>query len=969
MAQDGSEFWLYRADGGSVHFVGTNGPNPTGGYFRWEYRATELYDPHGLHTELIYEPIGEDYFLTQVKQEGNRWLNIVWKTFPNYSAPVIGRVETGGDAGSQQVNYKYTNALLTSVSYADTPAPGQTSSAFYTYGYSYQGDQPGVGPQSLFPVLKRADDPHYAGAMTKIFYNYYGQSCPTLSQNPANPLPMGFYDWFYFTPEAIAEERNDTANGAIVSRFAAACHTGLRKDYNGIGGWRTFYFGRSANDTEMLGILGYQMTKATDFAQENTTPSTPPFRKQNGPEPSKVWDARGIRTELSYDDSGGPAAIHYVDGSNAYNDRIDPGGSSGSLAPDPIRLRNKQHHWLFHKTDENGNVTTYRRDERRRVTDIYYPGGSSEHYTYNEWNQMTTHVLPSGAVQSYEYDAYHRLEREYNSVDILISPSDYKFYTYYGPGNHPEWTDLVEMVIDGRARVSGAPFTARMTYNGRQQVMSVEHASTTGQYPTVRYEYDKYGNRTAVIDEMGHRKDSTYDSYRRCISTTEQIGPGTGCNGVQVRRWDWIYDRVIEYGPGNQASFPPSTHTSKEWRIQIEPAFDSTGRRRATARTFDVNNRMISEQTGLYQLSGEPPGTLHAEGDAETHSLTYDPNGQKSTSTDPLQRVTSYSYDNRNRLETTTEPKRQDQTSYPVTRFEYDAAGNKKRVTFPDTKFQRWENYDAFGQAAQFFDESNHPTDLIYQWGPMKKLHQVTTHRTKDGGGIEHQPTTFTYDLTGRPTLTLFPDGSTEVTTYELGQLKTYQTRRGQKKVVDVYDARGREKHHYWLTPQNAVDTQTPAISQDWDDAGRMTRISNSFSIIDYTYDDAGQVRTEGTTVTGSGGLAEVRYCRYPNGEVSQITYPNGSTVVNRNYTPRGQLESVGWGAGAMSYVYLRDGKIDYQARTNHVDTKFEYDGRGDNQVGPAQKHRFEPRPGLPGILAGRSGPDRGLETGNGRLL
>jgi len=61
---------------------------------------------------------------------------------------------------------------------------------------------------------------------------------------------------------------------------------------------------------------------------------------------------------------------------------------------------------------------------------------------------------------------------------------------------------------------------------------------------------------------------------------------------------------------------------------------------------------------------------------------------------------------------------------------------------------------------------------------------------------------------------------------------------------------------------------------------------------------------------------------------VAQITYPNG-TIVTRNHTPRGQLESVGWGSGATSYVYLRDGRVDYQARTNDVTTSYEYDGRG----------------------------------------
>jgi hypothetical protein len=96
----------------------------------------------------------------------------------------------------------------------------------------------------------------------------------------------------------------------------------------------------------------------------------------------------------------------------------------------------------------------------------------------------------------------------------------------------------------------------------------------------------------------------------------------------------------------------------------------------------------------------------------------------------------------------------------------------------------------------------------------------------------------------------------------------------------------------------------------------------------EYGYDDAGAVRTERTTVAGSGGTNEVRYCRYPNGEVSRTTYPNG-TAVDRIYTARGQLKDVGWGAGSTSYVYWPDGKVKYQARTNGVTTNYEYDGRG----------------------------------------
>ena len=152
--------------------------------------------------------------------------------------------------------------------------------------------------------------------------------------------------------------------------------------------------------------------------------------------------------------------------------------------------------------------------------------------------------------------------------------------------------------------------------------------------------------------------------------------------------------------------------------------------------------------------------------------------------------------------------------------------------------------------------------------------------------------------------------------------------------------------------------------------------IANAFSTISYAYDSAGQVQVEGTSVTGGGGTKAMAYCRYPNGEVSQITYPNGSTVVNRNYTARGQLSSVGWGSGATSYVYLPDGKVDYQPFTNGVVTRYGYDGRGmiqsvshKNAGGQNLAYREYWRDDRDRILAWKRGPmggPNGMEDGRG---
>jgi YD repeat-containing protein len=79
--------------------------------------------------------------------------------------------------------------------------------------------------------------------------------------------------------------------------------------------------------------------------------------------------------------------------------------------------------------------------------------------------------------------------------------------------------------------------------------------------------------------------------------------------------------------------------------------------------------------------------------------------------------VTNYEYNSRDWLITTTETA----TAPPrITRLEYDIAGNKTKVTFPDSETQKWpaNGYDAFGQPHVFIDERQHTTNMDYwPWG------------------------------------------------------------------------------------------------------------------------------------------------------------------------------------------------------------------------------------------------------------
>ena len=209
----------------------------------------------------------------------------------------------------------------------------------------------------------------------------------------------------------------------------------------------------------------------------------------------------------------------------------------------------------------------------------------------------------------------------------------------------------------------------------------------------------------------------------------------------------------------------------------------------------------------------------------------------------------------------------------------------------------------------------------------MKKLDTVKTYRLKDSGGSETQVTDFDYDAMGRPKQTIFPDGTREISLSELGQLKTWQTRKNQIKTI-AYDARGRESSHSW-------SDATPAVSRTWDDAGRLAVIWNIFSSIDYGYDSAGQVIFEGNDIAGSGGRTQTNCFRYPSGEVGHLYYPGG-TYLRRDYTPRGQLKAAGWDDEEnnwwhklVHYTYRPDGKVDHQDYGNLTTGAFGYDERG----------------------------------------
>lgn len=968
---DGDNFDLFRADGSTVHFDGA-------------WQATKMTDPHGLTTTLTYASN-----LLTVTGPDARSLRIIYGNVGsdcvNLTAcsQVVSAVESGSGAGLQRVEYDYTEFLfntaflttlpqyrhpLIAARYVSPVDATGASTAPAAYHYTPYLNNVTIGKYAFGPLLDDANDPRFDGPMTHIKYVYRGGPGGTPFYSDATCPGYQYLPRWSFAPFPMEKELSGDTNLLVSQLYIppnCAPDTGTRTETRGSFGSRKFYYGETGGADPSDGAQTYNsgsvVTKLTDFAAAQPSPTPADFRRDYitaAGHPWRVFDQRKNLIEYKWSPSINPPVGSPPDKQDSCSQiseiwfrGFDNGGLDGNNSgsshttfrsydwkatsftgdnwgsPDAA-LNNPYKQWLHSKTDERNFTTKYTRDAHRRVTRIDYPDLSSETFAYNILGQTETHVTASGATETYVYDnGTHLLQSESNSVE----PDNYKEYTYDAFGH-------IATMREGRARANGASYSVMMEYDARHQVTKVHYPSTGGAGdPYVLYEYDGYGNCTGITNELGHRSSYTYDAYRRCSSYTEPLDAPAwnGIGNVSSRTWNWYYDRAIP--PNYTTVADQSTHTSKQWRVQIEPAFNSPavgasiGDRRLSAHKFDYNDRIIEDQKGLIQRGSD--GAWLGTSDTETVLYQYDFNGNKQKYTDARGRMTTYTYDKRDRVTQTKEETAVGVTPYVsrITSTAWDPTGNKTLVTFPDNKTQQWLSYNEFGHPRQFVDERGNITGLNYwPWGPMTKVQTVITTRDKDAGGTEEQHTDFFCDYLGRPGTVYFPDGSYEQTIFQYGQVSSWRTRKSAQKTIN-YDARGRETSHTWN------DSLTPGVTRQWDDANRLASLVNSFSTITYGYDKAGQAISETSSVTGALGAATLTYFRYPDGGAGNLVYPNGFKL-RRDYTARGQLAATGSSdpngnflTTFARYTYLSDAKLDLEDNNppTGMHTKFTYDGRG----------------------------------------
>jgi RHS repeat-associated protein len=515
------------------------------------------------------------------------------------------------------------------------------------------------------------------------------------------------------------------------------------------------------------------------------------------------------------------------------------------------------------------------------------------------------------------------------------------------------------------------------------------------------YVADANGNRitlgytngllTSLTDTDGQQLLIDYNTQGRIAHVTNPLGPGPADDLITTYAYDGSGEHLVQvtepggrvtsytYDSGDGAprdhallsvAYPDGTHDYF--------AYDSLGRLVSTSGdnaeqlvtyAYDTTGGVtVTDATGVttsisYGLNGQIAQVRDAEGrivsldynsmttpaqlvgpSGEKYSYTYDTHGNLVGVRDPLQQLTTFTYDPTfNQITSVTDARGNGM------QYGYDTQGNLISITYADGTHENYTydasgnvltatnrrgqvlkyTYNAAGEITSEDDPTTAGTDFTYAYdtagiltsatdadGTTTMAYDPNTNlliRINYPGGLFF---TFEYDASGRRTKRTDQDGHVENSTYDsLGRLDTMTDENGALIVHYDYDAAGRLSKK---TLGNGVYTLYV-----YDAAGNVSRLLNLradgsvLSRFDYTYDASGQ-QTSMTTLDGT-----YTYGYDPLGELTSVTYPDGH-IVSYDYDAAGNRIQVDDNGMVTSYT-----TNDLNEYTVVGDTTYTYDADG----------------------------------------
>ena len=546
-------------------------------------------------------------------------------------------------------------------------------------------------------------------------------------------------------------------------------------------------------------------------------------------------------------------------------------------------------------------------------TEEINPQGYSQVLYFDHWGRRILSIDPLGLETTFAYDGLGRLIKtirpEGNGAEYAYDGSSnitqISFFPKTGSSEIPHVMHFTYEPGFNKISTATNPLgcITAYTYDSKGNLTRMEYPEVGGQIPTYNLTINARGQVERVDGPEGMNKSNTYDDTGTgdlLSSTIDQ----SGLNLSTSYRYDTIGNLTETTDPrGNQFIFDYDDNR----RIIKEIAPTPFNYIAQFGYDFDGNPNLVEKETG--DISNP----------WQTTSITYTLNGKRSTVTDPEGRITTYHYNEVEKLWKIFD------NAGNFREFLYDPFGRAYQQIDSLSNVVEEHTYTPNGKKAYIKDANGHAT--IYEYDDFNRLWRITSpdssfveffydaadnitqKRTRSGDIITYQ-----YDNLGRLILKTLPDSSTIQYTYDqLGRPSQITSNSGT--IQCTYDTLGR------LVSVTHPGNKT--ISYEYDAASNRTRLTYPDGyFLTYTYDALNRLEQilENGSITPLvqytyDSLSRQTILTYNNGTSIDYSYSNDNRLINSDHHFNGGIASFSYGydiVGNQTSLTTSDVSFDY---------------------------------------------------------
>lgn len=638
-----------------------------------------------------------------------------------------------------------------------------------------------------------------------------------------------------------------------------------------------------------------------------------------------ITDRRDIVTENVYDE----------------NDRLI------SITRDEILiLRERQYDGegnVLIETDAESNTSSFTYDARNLLIRESHPEAAIVLYEYNTMGQKTKATDPEGRVSRSEYDLRSRIqfsympsssgagedatEFVYDGVNLLktkILPKDNNWIYDHDVTNRLTYIEQPGNVI------------TRYTYDDNNNL----ETQTDAEENVTRFEYDELNRKT--LHQFHDLNTVTYDTY----DENGNLKQMTDANGQVV---NFEYDTINRE---TQRTYSGTTGAALDAQIQtVTTQYDGNNN---TVGITEVYGGTLGPRTYRWTYDNFDRNSSYSDAFSLTVGYQYDLNGNRTVLTDPDGRVTRYTYDDLNRIDTVI-------NIAGVTDYSYYRDSQIKTVTYPNSISAHYQ-YDAASRVKNIENRQNNAIVSRFDY-----LYDANGNRDQQTeiNGASPEVTRYQYDALDRLTDVYYNMASCPSSAEDLCAITTanlhvnYGYDRAYNRTSEVHtDSVGTIILDRTLVPnnRNQIDNiidnldATAHVDYSYDQNGNQLSKTTGSEVSEFVWDTRNNLRqvmqggsTVGQFLYDAQGL---RVQKIGDRGTEQYTYDDqsvlvqkdeiGNTLAKYDYGPD-RLLSLESTEGTQFYLFdALKSVVNLANREGNIQARYQYDAFGNkrNQVG-----------------------------------